>query len=55
VVYMTLLAWCVAVLYFQAAAGHSIFWGSVSIVILVLIMLVFFIAGRIIRKNSSAV
>lgn len=55
VVYMTLLAWCVAVLYYQIVAGHSIFWGALSLAILTLIMLVFFIAGRINSKKNSIV
>lgn len=55
VVYMTLLGWCVAVLYYQAAEGYSVFWGAVSLAILSLIMLVFFIAGRIISNKRSIV
>jgi hypothetical protein len=56
---MTLLAWCVSVLFYQAAVGHNLIWIWVSIVILILIVLVFFVAGKIIRKktglnNSSA-
>lgn len=52
VIYMTLLGWCVSVLFYQAAAGHSLFWSAVSLGILGLIMLVFFITGRIIRKKG---
>ncbi len=52
VIYMTLLGWCVSVLFYQAAAGHNLFWSAVSLGILGLIMLVFFIAGRIISKKS---
>jgi ferrous iron transport protein B len=55
VVYMTLLGWCVSVLFYQGVEGHSLFWISVSLGILGLIMLVFFIAGRIIRKKSGIV
>jgi hypothetical protein len=51
--YMTLLAWCVSVLFYQSAAGHDLFWIWVSILILILIVLVFFIAGKIIRKNTG--
>jgi hypothetical protein len=50
---MTLLAWCASVLFYQAAAGHNLFWIWVSIVILILIVLVFFIAGKIIRKKTG--
>lgn len=57
--YMTVLAWCASVLFYQAVAGHDLFWIWLSIVILILIVLVFFVAGKIIRKktdlnNSSA-
>ncbi len=51
VVYMTLLAWIVSVLFFQIFSGHSLFWVTVSLLLLSLIVLVFFITGRIIRKK----
>ena len=51
--YMTLLAWSVSVLFYQAVAGHSLFWSGISIAILILIVLVFFIAGKIIRKKTG--
>lgn len=51
--YMTLLAWCTSVLFYQAAAGYSFFWSAISIVILILIVLVFFVAGKIIRKKTD--
>jgi ferrous iron transport protein B len=51
--YMTALAWCVSVLFYQVIAGHDLFWIWVSIVILVLIVLVFFVAGKIIRKKTG--
>ncbi|HOP62002.1 MAG TPA: Fe(2+) transporter permease subunit FeoB [Spirochaetota bacterium] len=52
-VYMTILAWCASVLFYQTVAGHSIFWIALSIAILILIVLVFFITGRIIRKKVT--
>ncbi|HNX22424.1 MAG TPA: ferrous iron transport protein B [Spirochaetota bacterium] len=52
VIYMTLLAWIVSVLFFQLFSGHSLFWAAVSLLILSLIVLVFFITGKIIRKKS---
>lgn len=53
VIYMTLLAWIVSVLFFQIFSGHSFFWVTVSLMLLSLIVLVFFIAGKIIRKKVS--
>ncbi len=55
VCYMTVLAWCISVLFYQVAVGHSLFWSGISLSFLVLIVLVFFITGRIIRKKSSTV
>lgn len=55
VVYMTLLAWIVSVLFFQIFSGHSLFWVTVSLLLLSLIVLVFFITGRIIRKKRLKV
>jgi len=51
-VYMTLLAWIVSVLFFQVFYGHSFLWISVSLLLLALIVLVFFITGKIIRKKK---
>ncbi len=53
VIYMTLPAWIVSVLFFQAFYLHSIFWGAVSLLLLALIVLVFFITGKIIRKKTA--
>jgi len=53
VVYMTLLAWIVSVLFFQIFSGHSFFWVTVSLGLLSLIVLVFFISGKIIRKKEK--
>jgi len=50
VLYMTILGWCVSVLFYQIFEGHSLFWINTAIFILLLIVLVFFIAGKIIRK-----
>jgi len=52
VIYMTFLAWIVSVLFYQFFSGHSFFWVTVSLLLLSLIVLVFFITGKIIRKNS---
>jgi ferrous iron transport protein B len=52
-VYMTLLAWIVSVLFFQIFYGHSLLWISVSLLLLALIVLVFFITGKIIRKKTA--
>jgi ferrous iron transport protein B len=53
VFYMTLLAWIVSVLFFQIFAGHNMFWIFISLFLLLLILLVFFVTGKIISKNSS--
>jgi len=53
VIYMTLLAWIVSVLFFQIFSGHSLFWVIFSLSLLSLIVLVFFITGRIIRKKIT--
>lgn len=53
VVYMTLLAWIVSVLFFQVSYGHSIFWIFLSLLLLALIVLVFFITGKIIREKTA--
>lgn len=52
VVYMTLLAWIMSVLFFQTFSGHNLLWICISLLFLLLILLVFFITGKIIRKNS---
>jgi ferrous iron transport protein B len=52
-VYMTLLAWIVSVLFFQIFYGHSLLWISISLLIFALIVLVFFITGKIIRKKTA--
>jgi len=52
VVYMTILGWCISVLFYQVAAGHSFFWMTFAVLLLILIVLVFFITGRIIRKKK---
>ncbi len=52
IVYMTLLAWIVSVLFYQIFYAHSLFWIAVSLSLLSLIVLVFFAAGKIIRKKS---
>ncbi len=52
VVYMTLLAWIVSVLFFQVFSGHSPIWISAALLLLSLIVLVFFITGKIIRKKA---
>jgi ferrous iron transport protein B len=52
VVYLTLLAWIVSVLFFQLFYGHSIFWIISALLLLSLIVLVFFITGKIIRKKT---
>jgi ferrous iron transport protein B len=52
VIYMTLLAWIVSVLFFQIFSGHSLLWVTVSLFLLLLIVLVFFITGKIIRKKG---
>lgn len=45
-VYLTLLAWLAATLFYQIVLGHSIFWISISLGLLALIIIVFFILGK---------
>jgi len=53
VIYMTLLAWIVSVLFFQIFSGYNLLWILISLSLLLLILLVFFVAGKIISTNST--
>jgi ferrous iron transport protein B len=43
--YMTVMAWIIAVLFYQAAAGHSLFWITFSLAMLIVVMSLFKAAG----------
>ncbi len=45
VLYMTVMGWITAVLFYQAAAGHDIFWIGFSIILLIIVMSLFKILG----------
>lgn len=45
VLYMTVMAWIVAVLFYQALSGHNFIWISVSMVMLLVVMSLFKITG----------
>lgn len=45
-VYLTVLAWAVATLFYQFTLGHSLLWIAVAIVLLVLMALAFAAIGR---------
>ncbi len=53
ILYMTVLAWIVSVLYYQSGYGHSLFWIIVSLGLLVLLVSAFFLAGYILRKKGK--
>jgi len=47
--YMTVLAWIVSVLFYQFAAGGDFFWISVAIALFIIVIALFYAAGRIIN------
>ncbi|HPX90391.1 MAG: ferrous iron transport protein B [Spirochaetes bacterium] len=51
VVYMTLLGWSIASIFYQLSKGQDLFIVGIAFLIIFIIMLVFFISGKIIRKK----
>jgi ferrous iron transport protein B len=52
VVYMTLLGWSIASIFYQLSKGQDLFIIGIAFFIIFIIMLVFFISGKIIRKKD---
>jgi ferrous iron transport protein B len=51
VLYMTVLAWIVSVLFYQFAAGGDFFWISAAIALFIIVIALFYAAGRIINSK----
>ena len=54
VLYTTVLAWIVAVLFYQIAAGHDVLWISVAVLLLFAVMSLFKIVGSFFYSNKDA-
>jgi ferrous iron transport protein B len=53
VFYMTVIAWIAAVLFYQTAAGHEIFWIAVPLIMLIAVMSLFKITGTFFYSNKD--
>lgn len=53
VLYMTVLAWIVSVLFYQTAAGHDLFWIAVPLILLIVVMSLFKIFGTLFYSNKD--
>ncbi len=53
IVYMTVLAWVVSVLFYQIAAGMDPLWIGVSAALLSLLVISFFVTGIFVKKNKK--
>lgn len=53
VIYMTLIAWIAAVLFYQAAAGHDLFWIGVSILMLLAVISLFKLFGVLFYSKTD--
>jgi ferrous iron transport protein B len=53
VLYMTVIAWIAAVLFYQAASGHDLFWIVVPLFMLIAVMSLFKIIGTFFYSNKD--
>ena len=53
VIYMTLIGWITAVLFYQAAAGHDMFWIGFSIILFIAVMSLFKILGYLFYSHRE--